>query len=31
LENQDGGHPINRFAAFLDREVGFAQEAVGFG
>src|SRR5579864_7871305 len=28
LENQDGGHPVYGFAPFLDREVGFPQQAV---
>lgn len=31
MENQDGGHPVYGFAPFLDREVGFPEQAVGFG
>ena len=31
LQNQDCCHAIHGFAALLDREVRFAEEAVGFG
>src|SRR5215469_902314 len=29
LQNQDGGHPVYGLAAFADREIGFAQDAIG--
>src|SRR5271157_2255542 len=31
LENQDGGHPVNRLPSLLDRKIGFTQQPVGFG
>jgi hypothetical protein len=31
LKDQDGGHPVDRLPPFLDRKIGFAQQAVGFG
>lgn len=31
LEDEDGGHAVDGFAALLDGEVGFAEETIGFG
>src|SRR5579859_1120588 len=31
LQDKNGGHAVDGFAALLDGKVGFAQEAVGFG
>ncbi len=31
LKDQDGGHAVDGLAALLDRQVRFAEEAVGFG
>ena len=31
LQNQDGRHPVDGFAAFLDRDLGRAQQTVRFG
>jgi len=30
LQDKDGRHAIDGFAALLDGKVGFAEEAVGF-
>jgi len=31
LQDQDGSHPVYGLASLFNREVGFAQQAVGFG
>ena len=31
LQDQDRGHAVDGLATFFDREIGLAQEAVGFG